>query len=269
MTKAVWASILFATSIGGAGIANADKLDEVISSGVLRCAVVLDFPPMGYREADGTPAGFDVDYCADLAAALDVKPEIVETAMSDRIAALISNRADVIVGSTSDTLERAKVVGFSVPYFVFQHVLLTPKDSDISTWDDAKGKTIGVISGSYEAMHLESTLNDWAGEVRYYQTQNDVILAVEQGHVDASISVSSVVAASINSGDFGNLKMGGVVPTPPDFSALAAARHEYGFIDYLSLFVNQQTRTGRYQELYTKYYHTTDVPSLVVPDVYR
>jgi hydroxyproline transporter system substrate-binding protein len=28
----------------------ADKLDDIIASGVLRCAVTLDFPPMGSRD---------------------------------------------------------------------------------------------------------------------------------------------------------------------------------------------------------------------------
>jgi hydroxyproline transporter system substrate-binding protein len=28
--------------------AQADKLDDIIASGTLRCAVVLDFPPMGF-----------------------------------------------------------------------------------------------------------------------------------------------------------------------------------------------------------------------------
>ena len=30
--------------------ARADKLDDIIASGKLRCAVVLDFPPMGSRD---------------------------------------------------------------------------------------------------------------------------------------------------------------------------------------------------------------------------
>ncbi|NIQ98091.1 MAG: transporter substrate-binding domain-containing protein, partial [Desulfuromonadales bacterium] len=54
----------------------ADTLDEVVDRGTLRCGVVLDFPPIGYRDANNEPAGFDVDYCADLAAALEVEYEI-------------------------------------------------------------------------------------------------------------------------------------------------------------------------------------------------
>ncbi len=46
-----------------AGLAQADKLDDIIESGKLRCAVTLDFPPMGSRDAQNNPVGFDVDYC--------------------------------------------------------------------------------------------------------------------------------------------------------------------------------------------------------------
>jgi polar amino acid transport system substrate-binding protein len=41
--------------------AHADKLDDIIGSGKLRCAVTLDFPPMGFRDSANKPAGFDVD----------------------------------------------------------------------------------------------------------------------------------------------------------------------------------------------------------------
>ena len=103
----------------------ADKLDDIIASGTLRCAVTLDFPPMGSRDDNNEPVGFDVDTCNDLAAALGVTAEIVETPFPDRIPALISGRADVGVASTSDTLERAKTIGFSIPYFAFNNVVLT------------------------------------------------------------------------------------------------------------------------------------------------
>lgn len=52
--------------------ARADKLDDIINDGLVRCAVVLDFPPIGYRDENNEPAGFDVEYCKDLAAALEV-----------------------------------------------------------------------------------------------------------------------------------------------------------------------------------------------------
>ena len=69
-TSVLAAGLLAATAL--ALPAQADKLDDIIASGTLRCAVVLDFTPMGSRDASNTPAGFDVDYCNDLATALGV-----------------------------------------------------------------------------------------------------------------------------------------------------------------------------------------------------
>jgi hydroxyproline transporter system substrate-binding protein len=100
----------------GAASARADMLDNIINAGTLRCAIMLDFAPMGFRDAQQKPAGFDVDYCDDLAKALGVKAEYVETPLPDRIPALMSGRADVAVASASDTLERAKTIGFTIPY---------------------------------------------------------------------------------------------------------------------------------------------------------
>lgn len=138
-----------------AGLAQADKLDDIIESGKLRCAVTLDFPPMGSRDAQNNPVGFDVDYCNDLAKALDVKAEIVETPFPDRIPALVSGRADVIVASTSDTLERAKTIGMSIPYFAFVKVVLTREDTGIASYEDLKGRPVGGTAGTFEALALE------------------------------------------------------------------------------------------------------------------
>ena len=126
-------------------------------SGKLRCAVTLDFPPMGSRDAQNNPVGFDVDYCNDLAKALDVKAEIVETPFPDRIPALVSGRADVIVASTSDTLERAKTIGMSIPYFAFVKVVLTREDTGIASYEDLKGRPVGGTAGTFEALALEGT----------------------------------------------------------------------------------------------------------------
>ena len=134
-----------------------DKLDSILESGKLRCAVVLDFPPMGSRDSSNNPIGFDVDYCNDLAKVLGVKSEIVETPFADRIPALVSNRVDIVVGSTSDTLERAKTVGMSIPYFAFTMVVLTRDDKKIQNYADLKGHPVGNTVSTYEAIALEKT----------------------------------------------------------------------------------------------------------------
>lgn len=250
----------------------ADKLDDIIASGVLRCAVVLDFPPMGSRDANNEPIGFDVDTCNDLAAALGVEPEYVETPFPDRIPALVSGRADVGVASTSDTLERAKTIGFSIPYFAFEMVVLTKEGLGIDSYESLKGHKMGSVSGTFEAIRLEGDVDEWAdanGSFTPYQTQADVFLALSQGQIDATVVTSTVANAAANSGDFEGFVVGGKAPYDIDYVGLIALREEYGLLNYLDLFVNQQIRTGRYAELYAKWIGSDEPPDLMIPGVYR
>ena len=249
--------------------AQADQLDDIISSGTLRCAVVLDFPPMGARDASNEPVGFDVDYCKDLAAALGVKAEFVETPFPDRIPALVSGRADIAVASTSDTLERAKTVGFTIPYFAFQMVVLAKDGTGINSFEDLKGHTVGSVAGTFEAIALEKNVTEWGeGEFRPYQTQADVFLALSQGQIDATVVTSTVAAAIVKSGQYPGLAIHGNAPYPIDYVGLIALREQYGVLNYLNLFINQQVRTGRYAELYAKWIGGTPV-DLTIPGVYR
>ncbi|WP_268800160.1 ABC transporter substrate-binding protein [Pseudomonas huanghezhanensis] len=265
---AVAVALLAVMSASVINTAMADKLDDIIDSGKLRCAVTLDFPPMGSRDEKNNPVGFDVDYCNDLAKVLGVTAEVVETPFPDRIPALVSGRADVIVASTSDTLERAKTVAMSIPYFAFQMVVLTRDDAKIDKFDDLKGRPVGNTSGTFEAIALEKDVKKWGtGSFRAYQTQNDTILAVAQGHIDASVVTNTVAAATLKSGKYKNLKIAGNAPYTIDYVSLAAKRNEYGLIHYLNLFVNQQVRSGRYAELYEKWVSGKPV-DLTVPGVY-
>jgi hydroxyproline transporter system substrate-binding protein len=249
--------------------AQADKLDDIISSGTLRCAVVLDFPPMGSRDENNNPIGFDVDYCNDLAAALGVAAEIVETPFPERIPALMSGRVDVGVASTSDTLERAKTVGFSIPYFAFEMAVTSNDASGIKSYDDMKGKVVGATAGTYEAIALEEQVKAWGGgEFRPYQTQADVFLALSQGQLDATVSTSTVAMANVKTGNFPGISVVGKAPFDTDYVSLFTLREEYGLINYLDLFVNQQIRTGRYAELYEKWVGG-ELPNLTVPGAYR
>lgn len=265
-------SVAVCTLLGSTLMSNAqaDKLDDIIGSGKLRCAVTLDFPPMGLRDENNEPAGFDVDYCHDLAKVLGVTAEVVETPFPDRIPALISGRADVIVASTSDTLERAKTVGMTVPYFAFQMVVLTREDAGVNSYADLKGKNLGNTSGTYEAIALEKDVKAWGeGSFRAYQSQNDTILAVAQGHIDATVVTNTVAAATLKSGKYKGLKVAGDAPYVVDYVSLAAKRSEYGLLNYLNLFVNQQVRSGRYQELWLKWVGKDIAPAnLTVPGVY-
>ena len=136
---AVCASLALSLALTTGTIAQADKLDDVIDNGKVRCGVVLDFQPIGYRDANNEPAGFDVDYCKDLATAMDVEYEIIQLTWAERLPSIVSNRADVVFGGTSDTLERAKTVGFTIHYAIYYAQAVVTKESGITSFADMYG----------------------------------------------------------------------------------------------------------------------------------
>jgi ABC-type amino acid transport substrate-binding protein len=157
-----------------------------------------------------------------------------------------------------------------MPYFAFQMVVLTRADTGINGYADLKGRPVGNTSGTYEAIALEKDVKGWGGgSFRAYQTQNDTILAVAQGHIDATVVTNTVAAATLKSGKYKDLKVVGDAPYVVDYVSLAAKRNEYGLLNYLNLFVNQQVRNGRYHELWAKWVGDEITPaSLTVPGVY-
>ncbi|MEK1866496.1 MAG: amino acid ABC transporter substrate-binding protein, partial [Ensifer adhaerens] len=60
----------------------------------------------------------------------------------------------------------------------------------------------------------------------------------------------------------------GKAPFDTDYVALFTNREEYGFVNFLNLFINQQVRTGRYAELYEKWVGG-ELPDLTAKGVYR
>src|SRR5262249_46043164 len=134
-----------------------------------------------------------------------------------------------------------------------------------------KGHKVGSVSGTYEAIRLEEDVKKWAdpaGSFQAFQTQADVFLALSQGSIDATAVTSTVAYATAKNSNFSNLVVAGQAPYATDSVSLIGLREEFGLLNYLNLFVNQQIRTGRYKELYNKWVGPGDAPNLLIPGVY-
>lgn len=282
-TLAARAGLAAALLLAPAGPAAADKLDDVIDAGTLRCAVVLDFPPIGYRDRNNAPAGFDVEYCADLAAALEVEHEILEVTWSERLPAIVQNRADVVFGGTSDTLQRAQTVGFTIPYAIYYQQAIVRKDAGIGGFEDLRGKRVAAAVGTTPEINFLAELKErgWDDSgYQGYQSENEVILAVSQGKADAGLSTSTTVSEWVKRHP--DLAAGPLMPFVPDYTSVVGPRKDFGWLNYLNLFITHQVRSGRYAELWKKYVggaaprlviqyvgaEETDAPEAVIPGVY-
>jgi ABC-type amino acid transport substrate-binding protein len=247
------------SALGAFSSASADQLDDVISRGTLNCGVVLDFPPMGYTDKDNKPAGFDVDYCNDLATVLGVKSNVINLTWGDRIPSLISAKTDVVIGSTSDSLARAKSVGFTYPYFVFKFQVISKKGVKMTSFADLKDVKVGAALGTtYETEYFNYADAQGWGRDNYtaFKSENDAFLGLYQGKVDALISTNTNIATKLTSGQFDDFVAGPYVPNYDDVVGIIAKRSEQAWIKYLNLFLVHQVRDGRLNELHVKHFGT-------------
>jgi polar amino acid transport system substrate-binding protein len=246
--------------------AMADTLDDVIDRGELRCGVVLDFPPLGYRDANNEPAGFDVEYCNDLALSLEVDPVILPLTWSERLPVIVTGRADVVFGGTSDSLARARTVGFTIPYAIYYAQGVVNSKSGIKTFEDMRGKRVAAAVGTVPEQEWLEIAKEWGEEDNYqgYQSENEVFLAVAQGKADIGITTNTAVLPITNKYD--NIDAGPRMPWTTDYTSVVGKREDVTWLNYLNLFVTHQVRSGRYQELWDKYVGG-QAPELRIPGV--
>lgn len=250
------------------GAAQADKLDDVIASGQLRCGMMLDFPPLGFRDANNEPAGFDVDYCNDMAEALGVEAVVVETPSPQRIPALVSGQTDIGFGGMTSTPERAKTVLFANTYIVFKAAVAVKKGSGIEEWEDLRGKTVATVRGTTPEIEYLKHCEAWPEGCKHqsYASNGDQVLAFNQGKADAMIEANAFFAELLKTDKGKDMEICCYVPGFTDWTSIAVNRGEFGFRDWVNLFVFTQVDKGRYAELFTKWFGS-EPPKLTRDDV--
>ncbi len=157
-------------------------LGQVKKTGVLVVGVPEDDPPLAFREpGSGRLVGYDVDVATAIARMLGVRPRFQAVSPSNRLAALIDGRVNVVTGLTH-TEPRAAVVDFTEHYLVSGQKLLA-RTGTIRAHKDLEGKRIGAVVGTFS----ESCARDRC-KVSQIVPVDDYISGVEallNGEIDA------------------------------------------------------------------------------------
>ncbi|ONI47759.1 hypothetical protein AN643_04010 [Candidatus Epulonipiscioides saccharophilum] len=82
----------------------------------LRVGVDLKFPPFSYVDAEGEPAGFEIEIAEAFGEYIGQEVEIVNTDFSLLLPALETGDVDILIADMARTEERAKKADFSLPY---------------------------------------------------------------------------------------------------------------------------------------------------------
>lgn len=137
-----------------------DTLKTVQGRGSLKCGGNASLGGFGFLDPDTNQfSGFDVDFCAAIAAAVfgdSSKFELTPTTGTSRFPTLQSGEVDVLIRNTTWTLSRDTSLGFDfgpVTFFDGQGMMVRA-DSGITTLEDMAGSTICVQAGTTTEKNL-------------------------------------------------------------------------------------------------------------------
>jgi ABC-type amino acid transport substrate-binding protein len=238
------------TGLVAATTANAGKLEDIQNAGVINVGIALTGEPIGFRDAQNNPVGYDVDVAKRLADVLGVKLEITEVSGAVRITMLQSGQIDVVIANMTANLERAKAVDFTIPYLKSGIKLLTRADTGVTTMADLKGKKVIVGRGTTGEAMIKAKAPD--AEMVYTDAfAPQAILLLQQGRADAAIEDSTLV-------DYAAKQNADLIALPDiytaDPEAIGVAKGDPEFLRYLDMFVSFYISSGAYQENYTHWF---------------
>ncbi|OEF24097.1 transporter substrate-binding domain-containing protein [Vibrio rumoiensis] len=94
-------------------VTQARTWDEIVQSGELRVGMAGDYSPLSFRNKLGQLVGFDVDMTKQLAKALNLEIQFVQTSWPTISKDLAEDKFDIAAGGVTYTENRAKQFSFS------------------------------------------------------------------------------------------------------------------------------------------------------------
>lgn len=144
------------------------------------------FPPFNMLDAQGKPAGFEVDLASAICQRAKLDCRIVAAPWDDIMPGLLDKRYDIAVASLHMTRERRRHIAFSRRYY-------TPPAAFVTTRGDLpadgapallRGKTVGVQNGTTFTDYLERAFRKTI-KMRRFATAEEARAELAGGKLDA------------------------------------------------------------------------------------
>lgn len=160
------------------------EVSEVLADGVLTVGTNAEFPPFEYVDDNGEADGFDIALIKAIGEKLGVTVE-VENMEFDSLVASIGSKIDVAIAGMTVTDERKESVDFSDAYYDALQYVIVPEGSEIASFDDLAGKTIGVQLGTTGDIIASDDVE--GATVSQYNKAVDAVNDLLNGRVDCVI----------------------------------------------------------------------------------
>ncbi|MFH1914193.1 MAG: transporter substrate-binding domain-containing protein [Pseudomonadota bacterium] len=241
-------------------LSKGSALERIMQRGTLRVGLEAGYMPFEMTDKRGNIVGFDVDMVTEMAKAMGVKLELVNTSWDGIIPALLSDKFDIIASGMTVNQERNLKINFADPYIIVgQTVLVNAADADrINSWEDLNAEGITVTSKL--GTTGEQAVRRMMPKATYksFETESEAMLEVLNGKATASVYDLPMLAIFYaERGKAGGMKF---LDEPFTYEPLGWAinKGDPDFLNWLNNFLRQTKNDGRYEAIYTKWFGSND-----------
>ena len=233
-------------------------LNKVIERGVLRVGLDAGYMPFEMTNKQGKIVGFDVDIARQMAKAMGVKLEIVNTAWDGIIPALVTDKFDIIMSGMTLTSERNLKINFANPYIVVGQSVLLRKglEGEIKSYKDLNNPKYTVVSRLGTTGDIAAKRYLGKAKQRVFETEADGAIEVANNKADAFIYdlPFNAVYSSQHPGQLIHLD------TPFTYEPLAwgVRKGDPDFVNWLNNFLTQIKGDGTYNKIYAKWFESSE-----------
>lgn len=194
MKKIIGLFLIMILAVGILAACGESEDDNASDKKTLVMATSADYAPFEYIESDKSDEiiGFDVDLANAIAGKLGYEVEVKDMDFGGLVQSLKSGQADFVLAGMTPTEKRKKNVDFSDIYYTAQHMVISKKDSEISTVEDLEGKTVGVQLGSIQEGKADEINETVAIKVENRNRIPELIQELKAGRFDAIIIEDTV-----------------------------------------------------------------------------
>ncbi len=166
-------------------------LQQIHKTGKMKIGYRNSKPPMSFLDKSGTPVGYSIDICKQIASAVkdkigkDVHIEYIPVSAEERFSALTENKIDILCGATTKTLSRSEIVDFTQLTFVTGGSFMSLKGKNIRNNFD--GKKVGVVKTTTTASTLKELFTETETDVEIVllKSTDEGFTALQMGKIDA------------------------------------------------------------------------------------
>lgn len=198
--------------------------ERVQARGVLRVGIDLSYPPFGFVDGEGQPAGFDVDLGRALAARLGLRAEFVNLGYDGLYDALYAGQVDVLISGLVIDPMRMDDFAYTQPYFNAGQVLVVRRGGPSSQgMSDLAGMRLAVELGSDGDVEARRWARRLPGlEVQPWPDPLEALAAVEAGRAD--VALVDAISARMALRDHPMLRISGEPVTYEPYAVVARRR---------------------------------------------